>query len=151
MLSGLLLALLIVVSIGLVAVILLQRSEGGALGLGGGGSGGFLTARGTGDLLTRSTSILGGLFFLICIALVFVGGGRSSGSLTDRVTIQDIDPAAAPTQAPAPGTQVPPPAGSAPGGGLPSSDLPSLEAPAPTLAPLPAAPAPSPAPAAPVQ
>lgn len=143
MLSGLLLALLIVVSIGLTAVILLQRSEGGALGLGGGGSGGFLTARGTGDLLTRSTSILGGLFFLICIALVFVGGGRSSGSLTDRVTIQDIDPTAPATQAPAPGTQAPPPAGAAPAGALPPSGLPSLEAPAPALAPLAPTPAPT--------
>jgi len=147
MLSGLLLALLIVVSIALTAVILLQRSEGGALGVGGGAGGGFMTARGTGDLLTRATSILGGAFFAICIALVFVGGERSTGSVTDRVTIGDIDPTSAPAQAPTPGA----PAASAPGAapGLPSSGLPSLQAPTPTLAPPPAAapatPAPSPA------
>ncbi|MBW7945781.1 MAG: preprotein translocase subunit SecG, partial [Sphingomonadaceae bacterium] len=49
------------IAIALVAVILLQRSEGGALGIGG-GPGGLLTARGAGNLLTKSTGILAPLF-----------------------------------------------------------------------------------------
>ena len=49
----------------LVAVVLLQRSEGGGLGIGGGGSGGmggFMSARGTANLLTRATAILAACF-----------------------------------------------------------------------------------------
>ena len=71
------------VSIGLIAVILLQRSEGGALGMGGGGSGlgGLFSPRGASDTLTRTTGILAVIFFLTCIGLNFVGtrgGGKDS-------------------------------------------------------------------------
>jgi preprotein translocase subunit SecG len=51
----------------LVGVVLLQRSEGGALGIGGGG--GFMTSRGTANVLTRTTAILAGVFFLTSIGL----------------------------------------------------------------------------------
>ncbi|MGI4877717.1 MAG: preprotein translocase subunit SecG, partial [Janthinobacterium lividum] len=50
------------ISLALVGVILLQKSEGGGLGIGGGNAGGMMTARGAADLLTRSTMILAGLF-----------------------------------------------------------------------------------------
>lgn len=72
------------VSIGLIVVILLQRSEGGALGMGGGGGGlgGLFSPRGAADTLTRTTSILGIAFFVVCLALNIVvrqgGGGRTS-------------------------------------------------------------------------
>ena len=52
----------------LVSVILMQRSEGGGLGVGGSSSG-FMTARGAADFLTRSTAILGGLFIALSILL----------------------------------------------------------------------------------
>ena len=51
----------------LVCVVLLQKSEGGALGIGGGGGGGFLTGRGTANLLTRTTAALAAAFFLTSI------------------------------------------------------------------------------------
>src|ERR1700733_5645479 len=57
----------LLVVIALVAVVLLQKSEGGALGIGGGG--GFLTGRGQANALTRATAVLGALFFLTSIAL----------------------------------------------------------------------------------
>jgi protein translocase SecG subunit len=63
MLQTILLVAMILISVALTAVILLQRSEGGALGMGGGPSG-FMTARGAGNLLTRATSILAVLFFV---------------------------------------------------------------------------------------
>ena len=68
------------VAIFLVAVILLQRSEGGALdGLGGGsGAGNFLTARGTGNLLTRTTAILATIFIVTSIALSLYYKGKST-------------------------------------------------------------------------
>ena len=58
----------------LVVVVLLQRSEGGALGIGGGGGGGFFTGRGQANALTRTTAILGTIFFLTSIALTVIAG-----------------------------------------------------------------------------
>ena len=62
-----------VVALSLVAVILMQRSEGGGLGVGGSSSG-FMTARGAADFLTRATSILGGLFITLSIAMAAIAG-----------------------------------------------------------------------------
>ena len=66
-----LLVFYLLVAIFLVAVILMQRSSGGALnGLGGGdGASSIFSARGTGNFLTRLTAILATLFFLAAIAL----------------------------------------------------------------------------------
>ena len=58
----------------LVVVVLLQRSEGGALGIGGGGGGGFFTGRGQANALTRTTAVLGTIFFLTSIALTVIAG-----------------------------------------------------------------------------
>jgi preprotein translocase subunit SecG len=61
----------------MVGVILLQKSEGGALGIGGGGGmGGFLTARGAANLLTRTTAILAALFFATSLALALVASSK---------------------------------------------------------------------------
>ena len=62
------------IAIALVGVVLLQKSEGGALGIGGGGGGGgmsgFMTGRSTSNLLTRTTAILAVIFFATSILLV---------------------------------------------------------------------------------
>ncbi len=67
----LLLAIELLIAIALTIVILMQRSEGGALGMGGGGSGlgGLFSPRGASDTLTRTTAILAVLFFIVCLAL----------------------------------------------------------------------------------
>lgn len=54
--------------LGLIGVVLLQRSEGGGLGIGGGG-GGFMSSRGTTNLLTRTTAILAAGFFITSLFL----------------------------------------------------------------------------------
>lgn len=61
----------LIIAVALIIFVLLQRSEGGALGMGGGGSGmgGLFSPRGAADTLTRTTAILAGLFFLTCIGL----------------------------------------------------------------------------------
>ena len=59
------------VAVALIAVILMQRSEGGGLGVGGSSSG-FMTARGAADFLTRSTSILGGMFIVLSIVMAAI-------------------------------------------------------------------------------
>jgi preprotein translocase subunit SecG len=70
-----LLVLHLMIATALVAVVLLQRSEGGALGIGGGGgggAGGLLTGRGTANLLTRTTALLALAFFTTSILLSLV-------------------------------------------------------------------------------
>ena len=61
----------LLVAVALIVTVLLQRSEGGALGMGGGGSGlgGLFSPRGAADTLTRTTAILAALFFLTCLGL----------------------------------------------------------------------------------
>ncbi len=62
-----------VVALTLITVILMQRSEGGGLGVGGSSSG-FMTARGAADFLTRSTSILGTVFVGLSIIMAAIAG-----------------------------------------------------------------------------
>lgn len=85
----------LLLAIALVAVILLQRSEGGALGIGGGG--GVMTGRGAANLLTRTTAILATGFMATSIILAILAGNTG-----EPVSILDSAPdAAAPAQAPA--------------------------------------------------
>src|SRR6202451_2884430 len=64
----------LVIAIAMVITVLLQRSEGGALGMGGGGSGlgGLFSPRGAADTLTRTTAILAVLFFVTSLGLTLV-------------------------------------------------------------------------------
>jgi preprotein translocase subunit SecG len=86
------------VSAALIVVILLQRSEGGALGMGGGGSGlgGLFSPRGAADTLTRTTAILAIMFFVVCLALTMLAlRGRDERSILDTApstTIQPLKP-----------------------------------------------------------
>ena len=77
-----LLVIHIVLAIVMIAVVLVQKSEGGALGMGG-SSGGFMTTRGSANLLTRTTAVLAGCFFLstLGLALAFKGGQKTSSVL----------------------------------------------------------------------
>jgi preprotein translocase subunit SecG len=65
-----LLVIHVLVAISLIGVILLQKSEGGALGIGGGGMSGFMTGRSTANLLTRATAVLAALFMTTSVLLV---------------------------------------------------------------------------------
>lgn len=93
----------LVIAVALVGLILIQRSEGGGLGLGGGGGnmGGFMTARGTANLLTRSTAILAGCFIVTSLALAIMSGNTGTRSLFDSLPAA---PAPASTGQPAPET-----------------------------------------------
>ncbi|MBF0664021.1 MAG: preprotein translocase subunit SecG [Brevundimonas sp.] len=111
MLQTILLVVMILISVALTGMILLQRSEGGALGMGGGPSG-FMTARGAGNLLTVTTWWLAVAFFICAIGLTIVGNiSRSNQSIVDRDAVGALaapaggsaatpaDPAAAPAPA----------------------------------------------------
>ena len=102
----LLLVVHILIAISLVGVILLQKSEGGALGMGGGGMSGFMTGRSTANLLTRTTAILAVLFMVTSLSLVwFSNRGRAPRSIIE----EGAPPApAAPVAPVAPAPQTPP-------------------------------------------
>jgi len=101
-----LLVIHLLVTIALIVVVLLQRSEGGGLGIGsGGGMGNFMSGRGTANLLTRTTAILGTIFFALSLALALLNQGqRAPRSLLDQPP-----PASAPA-VPAPAAPAPLPA-----------------------------------------
>jgi len=88
----LLLTLELVIAILLIVFILLQRSEGGALGIGGGGGGGgglggLFSPRGAADTLTRTTAYLAVGFFVVCLALnILVARTHRPASILDVPT-----------------------------------------------------------------
>jgi preprotein translocase subunit SecG len=68
--------------VALIGVVLLQRSEGGGLGIGS--TGGFMTSRGTANVLTRATAILAGLFFVTSLLLSMLAGiGHKPASILE--------------------------------------------------------------------
>ncbi len=70
----------VILAICIICAVLLQKSEGGGLGIGGSGSagGGFMTARGTANFMTKLTAFLGGCFFLTSIILALLSSNDTS-------------------------------------------------------------------------
>ena len=116
----------LMVVLAMVGVVLLQKSEGGGLGIGS--SGGFMSSRGTANVLTRATAVLAGVFFATSLFLsILAGFHRNPTSI--------LGPGGTPAKVPGA-----PSAPLSPGGGL-LDQLIQREGPPPTPAP-PAAPAP---------
>ena len=103
-----------IIAASLVAVILMQRSEGGGLGVGGSSSG-FMTARGAADFLTRSTAFLGAAFVILSIVLAAVAGVSREPAKVDTSLANTVAPA------PAPADPAVPLAGQAPGEAAPAT------------------------------
>ncbi|MBT3790280.1 MAG: preprotein translocase subunit SecG [Alphaproteobacteria bacterium] len=83
----------VMLALAMIVTVLLQRSEGGALGIGGGGGGGagggLMTGRGAANLLTRTTAFLATGFFATSILLaVMAGGDRAPTSVIDSAPVQ---------------------------------------------------------------
>jgi len=157
--TAFLLAVQFVVTLAMIGTILLQRSEGGALGLGGGGGvSGLMSGRGAANALSRTTVILAAIFITTSLALALIAKANSHGT--------SIAPTAQPSGPVLPGRipvlpggstpAAPGPAGStapaSPGSGpttapaVPAVPVPSTPTPA-TPAPAPAQPSSTPAPA----
>ena len=96
----LILVIHVMVGVVLVGVVMLQRSEGGALGIGGsaggGGGGGLMSGRGTANLLTRATAILGAAFMTTSIVLAIMASGGDGGSVLDAEPLTPVQGPAAP-------------------------------------------------------
>ncbi len=90
----------LIIALGLIGVVLLQRSEGGAMGSGsgGGGAGNLFSARGVGKALTRTTAYLALAFFATSIALTVLATQRTGGSVIDSVTPPASTSGTAPAQ-----------------------------------------------------
>ena len=85
--NSIVLVIHLILAIALVGAVLLQKSEGGALGMGagGGGMGGFMTGRGAADLLTRTTAILAACFMATSMILAILAADtRTQGSILDK-------------------------------------------------------------------
>src|SRR5271166_2253165 len=92
------------VTLALIGVVLIQRSEGGGLGIGSSqGMGSFMSGRGTANLLTRTTAILATAFMVLSLTLALMNRGTTG---VGRSLLEGPLPASAP----APAGQVPAPA-----------------------------------------
>ncbi len=101
----------LLIALALVGVILLQRSEGGALGIGGGGFGGLMTGRASANLLTRTTAVLAAGFIVTSMLLAMLASHNSGPrSILDQPAASP----AAPTAPAAPATPAAPTEPSAP-------------------------------------
>ena len=114
------------VAAALVGIVLMQRSEGGGLGIGGGGSpGGLMSARGAADFLTRTTKWLAVLFVILAIVLAAIAvnttSGREIDDSLDRTVVPAADPLAPPAQ---PGRGLDQPVTGAPAEPAPANDDP---------------------------
>jgi preprotein translocase subunit SecG len=91
----------LLLAVAMIGLILLQRSEGGALGIGGGG---VMSGRAAGNLLTRATGIVAALFFVTSLGLALLANERSKqGSIMDAPVVETP---AAPDQKPAPAAPI---------------------------------------------
>ena len=140
-LEGLLMSLFIfltviqaLVAAALVLIILIQRSEGGGLGVGG-SPGGLMSARGAANFLTRLTAILATLFVILSIALAAVAVGAASGTKVDT-SLKRGAPAGAPGGVLGGAPAAPP--NNDPLAGVGGAPAPTLVAPAPGATPVPA-------------
>ena len=105
------------VTLALIGVVLIQRSEGGGLGIGSSqGMGSFMSGRGTANLLTRTTAILAVIFMGLSLTLALLNRGTSTApgrSILDTPAPSG-SPSAPVNSTPAPGSGTPAPSGTTP-------------------------------------
>ena len=125
------------IAIGLVGVILIQRSEGGGLGIGAGPAG-LMTARGAANLLTRATTILAALFIATSILLAFLEGRTKASRPIDTSLAKSAPIESQPSGQPPLGLGQPAPTGVLPGvpGATPDAPGSAQAAPADTGVPV---------------
>ena len=89
----------VILAITMIVSVLLQRSEGGALGIGGGG--GLMSGRSQANFLTRATAVLAGLFMLTSLTLTIMAGNRGDQrSIVDEIQAESASEAPAEPAAP---------------------------------------------------
>jgi preprotein translocase subunit SecG len=133
--TTILLVIHLFVTLALIGVVLIQRSEGGGLGIGSSqGMGSFMGGRGTANLLTRTTAVLATMFMLLSLTLALLNRGTAGAGHS----VFDVPP-------PPPAASAPP---VAPAPAAPTQAAPATPEPTPTPATTPATPPPAPEPPA---
>jgi preprotein translocase subunit SecG len=141
-----LLTIHMIACVALVIAVMLQRSEGGALGMSGGGTGGLISGRGAASVLVRVTMGLAAVFFVTSITMTRLNNDSANqGSILEQQVDESGNPFDSLTTPPAPATTTTPD----PLGGSATTVLPAVPAPAAPAAPDPLAPATNTAPPAP--
>jgi preprotein translocase subunit SecG len=127
-----LLTIHMIACVALVIAVMLQRSEGGALGMGGGGTGGIISGRGAAGVLVKTTMVLAGVFFVTSITMTRLNNDQLNAptALERQANETPVDPFA-PTSGTTPSTTTPAPSTTAP-----STTTPAAPAPAPAVDPL---------------
>jgi len=101
--QAVLLVIHLIVVVALIGTVLLQRSEGGVLGSGGGG--GFMTGRGQANALSRATAILATIYFVTALAMSMLAGwSRASRSILESTPAATSTPTPTPASSPSPGS-----------------------------------------------
>lgn len=132
-----LLTIHMIACVALVIAVMLQRSEGGALGMSGGGTGGLISGRGAAGVLVKVTMILAGIFFFTSVVMTRLNNDSANqGSILEQQVDESGNPFDALTAPPAPGAATTPDP-------LAGSTATPAPAPAPA-APVPASTAPDP-------
>ena len=140
-----LLTIHMIACVALVIAVMLQRSEGGALGMSGGGTGGLISGRGAASVLVRVTMGLAAVFFVTSITMTRLNNDSASqGSILEQQVDESANPFDSLTTPPASGTTATPD----PLGGS-TTTAPAAPAPAMPATPDPLAPATNAAPATP--
>ena len=100
-----LLAVHLVVALALIGLVMLQRSEGGALGMGGGGTGGFISGRGATSVLVRTTMVLAGVFIVTSVVMTRLNAQQAAAPTDIERELQrrqqGLDPLVSPAAPPA--------------------------------------------------
>lgn len=127
-----LLTIHIIACVVLVVAVMLQRSEGGALGMGGGGTGGLISGRGAAGVLVKVTAGLAALFFATSVIMTRINNDAANApSVLEQQAQQPVDPFKA-----APVTTTPSTTAPATVTTTPSTTAPAAPAPAPAIDPL---------------
>ncbi|MBK1663691.1 preprotein translocase subunit SecG [Rhodospirillum rubrum] len=140
----------LLIAIAMVTLILLQRSEGGALGIGGGG--GFMTGRQAGNALTRTTGILAAAFMTTSMLLALLANKGEDGfsHILDSIELPSINSLIGGESTDAPQADTPAEAPADDSGAAPAGDAPAGDAPSGDSGQAPSAPAADAPPAPPV-
>lgn len=76
----------LILAVSIIGLVLIQRSEGGGLGIGGGGGlGGFASPQSTANALTKATGVCAALFFITSLTLAVMAEGTRPASITDHL------------------------------------------------------------------
>jgi len=123
--NSILLVIQVLLSISLIALILLQHGKGADAGaaFGSGASATVFGARGSGNFLSRATTVVAVLFFIVCLSLAYISSHREApGGVSGSVTAQELETAPAMQDGSMSGSDLPPA-----GGGSSQTDLPPAE------------------------